>query len=682
MSPKPHQCLQEHTNTVCALKQGHEPLSLISGSWDQTARIWSNLQGTVRSVELKGHEGTVWAVTPLKKDGKYATGSADKMIFVWNSTGEKLVVLKGHTDCVRDLIGLEDGSLLSCSNDASIRHWSDTYDCLREFHGHSNYIYTIALVPAFGDTFLTGSEDSTIRLWSLSEGNLGNALTLPAQTVWSVASTSEGDLIAGSSDGAVRVFTKDHQRFAPINEIAAYEQEVEQRIREQSQKLGDVNVGDIPGPESLLQDGTEGQTRLVRQRNGKIECYQWTNGSWENVGDVTGAAPSSSDKKTLHQGKAYDFVFNVDISDGVPPLKLPFNKEQDPWEAAQKFIHRENLPQDYLTQVASFIIKNAGISDRPQSSQPGDFYDPFTGEGRYIPTQAEQAASRDYVRKLADNASGSNSDPFTGGDSYSTASTSQMEVEPSQIHIPGTEMIKLDLYNEEKILEKLRQFNTEVDTALQVPDELLPSIVKLHDGGGDLDESKLSCFDRMLKWPKEKRFPVIDVVRLMVRYEAIVSKMPMPFITELISNLSSCPPNQLMSMRVFVNIAFTNSGKQISRDKLKEICEQLAKINQGNLQLQAAAATFFLNQSILQKDNPSNDICATIATAALKANDWIVAPESKYRLLLALGNLVVFNAPSVLFIIKSDKKLSDYLREVRGTLELAEIIKELKQMIL
>jgi len=52
---------------------------------------------------------------------------------------------------------------------------------------------------------------------------------------------------------------------------------------------------------------------------------QWdsANSTWQKVGDVVDAVGSG--RKQLYQGKEYDYVFDVDIQDGVPPLKLPYN---------------------------------------------------------------------------------------------------------------------------------------------------------------------------------------------------------------------------------------------------------------------------------------------------------------------------------------------------------------------
>lgn len=53
------------------------------------------------------------------------------------------------------------------------------------------------------------------------------------------------------------------------------------------------------------------------------DSYQWDGTSWEKVGSVVDAVGQS--RKQLYEGKEYDYVFDVDIQDGVPPLKLPFN---------------------------------------------------------------------------------------------------------------------------------------------------------------------------------------------------------------------------------------------------------------------------------------------------------------------------------------------------------------------
>src|SRR5258708_7635284 len=44
---------------------------------------------------------------------------------------------------------------------------------------------------------------------------------------------------------------------------------------------------------------------------------------WTKIGTVVDAVGSG--RKQLYEGKEYDYVFDVDIQDGAPPLKLPYN---------------------------------------------------------------------------------------------------------------------------------------------------------------------------------------------------------------------------------------------------------------------------------------------------------------------------------------------------------------------
>ena len=56
---------------------------------------------------------------------------------------------------------------------------------------------------------------------------------------------------------------------------------------------------------------------------------------WTLIGDVVSNNDNVSTGKSMFDGKEYDYVFNIDIGDGIPALKLPFNNDQDPYTVAQ-----------------------------------------------------------------------------------------------------------------------------------------------------------------------------------------------------------------------------------------------------------------------------------------------------------------------------------------------------------
>lgn len=96
-------------------------------------------------------------------------------------------------------------------------------------------------------------------------------------------------------------------------------------------------------------------------------------------------------------------MFSVDVEDGKPPLKLPFNKGDDPYVAAHNFLEKNFLPAAYLDQVVDFILKNSQEAATLQTGN-SDYVDPFTGSSRYTPSASN--TNEGY--------SGQNVDPFTG----------------------------------------------------------------------------------------------------------------------------------------------------------------------------------------------------------------------------------------------------------------------------
>jgi phospholipase A-2-activating protein len=173
----------------------------------------------------------------------------------------------------------------------------------------------------------------------------------------------------------------------------------------------------MPGPEGLNIPGKRnGQTKMVRDGN-HISVHSWSepDGKWSKVGDVVGQ-PKGKDSsgrgkdggKITFEGVEYDHVFHIDVDEGIV-LKLPYNNGQDPYNVAQDFIHKHELPQDYLQQIADFVIKN---SNAPIQWQTGSACDPFTGGNAYV------SGSGGVPTSSASSAC----DPFTGGNAYVSGS--------------------------------------------------------------------------------------------------------------------------------------------------------------------------------------------------------------------------------------------------------------------
>ncbi|XP_050319721.1 phospholipase A-2-activating protein [Bactrocera neohumeralis] len=665
--------LKGHDSTVCSIAAGAEPKTLITGSWDKTARIWTIKEtGDVTSVVLRGHEAAVWSVGCLVEAKKYITGGADKCIYYWNANGEKLRMLKGHKDCVRGILPMSNNSLVSCANDAVIKYWNDDGECVKELSGHTNYIYSVAANSALGENVIVScGEDSTLRMWDLSIGEeLGDAIVHPAQSVWSVTCLKNGDIVTGSSDGVVRVFTKDPARYANESSSKAFEHAVATRKIQMSEEIGGIKKTDLPGPEALLTNGTrEGQTKMVRHQDGSVKCYAWQLGQWTLVGDVTGASGGSqaSSGKTLYEGKEYDFVFSVDISDTEPPIKLPYNRGEDPWQAAQTFIHRNNLPQAYLDQVANFIIKNSQSAGNVLS-QPtaGGYQDPFTGGSRYVPGSSNQNL----------NAAG-NVDPFTGGSSYSTAASHSQPkpevnfIRGSEKHFPVSNYVTFDNCDPAKVLEKLKEFNNKLtNESEKVSDTLLNAIIALTTTSPEVDTSSVEALHHLLRWPNDILFPVLDVARLAIRHEPIFSILnSYNFLDNILPKLNSSAANTLMIVRCLANMMRHEAGRKQIEPRFAAIAAHIDQIKSGSANLQIAIATFYLNVTISQTLSVAKSECCRIVTeGVVELLKWAIDLEACYRAIQAIGNLTTtpFGQETVAIVVSVDYVM-DKIRELTNT---------------
>jgi phospholipase A-2-activating protein len=485
--------------------------------------------------------------------------SADKTIKMWR--GASLIkTIQAHSDAVRGLVAVPNVGFASCSNDGSLRVWTVKGDLVQEMFGHSSFVYSISILP--DGRLLSSGEDRTARIWN--GANVYQTMTQPCVSVWTICAMPKGDVIVGGSDGYIRIFTNVKERLASEAEILAFNQSVENSSIPSNQ-VGDVDKNKLPGVEALNQIGKkEGEVKMVRIGD-VVEAHQWSNAEskWIKIGEVVDAIGSS--RKTSYNGQEYDFVFDVDIKDGHPPLKLPYNASQNPYQAAQEFIHRNELPQSYLDQVANFILQNTSGVTLGASTAEGA--DPLTGGSRYVPGSGSQSV---------------------GGLAKPVSSKSK--------HFPMTSYAFLRTANMNALLAKLIQFNSDIKQSLEYADLFIKSEQEkqISDIIADIQKQKLTLnfedwntvLTMAFKWPVEKRFPALDLLRLIVLYATPPEDFVDLFFKGLLSNIPRPPhnltkpqeTNLMLSLRVLANMFGSPEGLNLIEYRIVEILEQFDDI--------------------------------------------------------------------------------------------------------
>lgn len=380
---KPLQVLTDHWDNVSVIKsyssspqdgaqQEPTPPVFISGSWDKTARVWTwdpaVAGGRWTSMfVLRGHAEAVWGAQIVEpparavqeqtaaNQGKYLTSSADLFIRLFH--GEQLhAVYAGHIDVVRSLELLpilptqhatSTGSpplypaewlFATTSNDGTVRVWSldprrsptpgNGGEALRVLRGHTSLVYDLAayLEHATSNPKLVSSgEDGTFRVWNWDSAELLETVAVPATSVWCIAVLPQTqDVVVGCSDSLVRVYSRQPPATRPAS---------------------DSNLGGpaLSASEAAAQAAKAEQVQI--QHSIAIQARQ----------KPAAAQDQTKGQGEVFEGKHYDFVLRIDVSDDAEPLPLPINRADDRQQAALDFVVLHKLPESYGERIVEFI---------------------------------------------------------------------------------------------------------------------------------------------------------------------------------------------------------------------------------------------------------------------------------------------------------------------------------------
>lgn len=108
----------------------------------------------------------------------------------------------------------------------------------------------------------------------------------------------------------------------------------------------------------------------------------------------------------------------------------------------------------------------------------------------------------------------------------------------------------------------------------------------------------------------------------------------------VIQNISVPPANQLMSIRILLNMLSTGYGRGLIESCLTNVLVAISATKSGSTNLQVAISTLLLNLTILQANYADQTQCELIAESIIDFLLWNTDPESLYRSYRAIGNLL------------------------------------------
>lgn len=613
------QTLQGHKLQVTGVTLDNE--DIVSSSVDSTLRRWRK----GKLVEFwEAHNAPIQTVIRIPS-GEIVSGSSDTTIKLWK--GKKCAqTFVGHTDTVRGLSVMPGVGIISASHDCTIRLWALTGQVLMEMVGHTAIVYSIDSHAS--GLIVSGSEDRFAKIWK--DGVCVQSIEHPG-CVWDAKFLENGDIVTACSDGVTRIWTVHSDKVADSLELEAYASELSQ-YKLSRKKVGGLKLEDLPGLEALQIPGTSaGQTKVVREGDNGV-AYSWDmkEQKWDKLGEVVDG-PDDGMNRPILDGIQYDYVFDVDIGDGEPTRKLPYNRSDNPYDAADKWLLKENLPFSYRQQIVEFILQNTGQKDFTLNTS---FRDPYTGASAYVPGQP--------------------------------SSMSAIPAKPTFKHIPKKGMLIFDAAQFDGILKKIMEFNNALLSDLEkknlsmseLETSRVAAVVKIlkdtsHYHCSSFADVDISLLLKLLKaWPPAMIFPVIDILRMTILHPDGASLLlkhvenQNDVLMEMIEKVSSNPPlpaNLLTGIRAVTNLFKNSSWYSWLQKHRSEILDAFSSCySSPNKNVLLSYSTLILNYAVLLIEKKDEEGQSHVLSAALEiAEEESIEVDSKYRALVAIGTLML-----------------------------------------
>lgn len=204
--------LRGHTSWVYSAEYSPDGKYIVSASNDNTIRIWDSSTGKCLRI-LKGHKGSINCAKYSKDGEKIVSASSDSTIRIWNAkTGKLLKILHGNASSA---LFSPDGKMLVTSYTFYQNEFHSSITVWDVINGKVKYVLkglkcediTPVVFSPNGKYILSGSSDSTIKLWELENGKLIKTFVGHHGGIESVAFSPDGKkIISTSYDLTLRIW--------------------------------------------------------------------------------------------------------------------------------------------------------------------------------------------------------------------------------------------------------------------------------------------------------------------------------------------------------------------------------------------------------------------------------------------------------------------------------------------
>lgn len=159
---------------------------------------------------LTGHFESITSLAFTADNRRLLSGSLDQTVRVWDFADEKFpesISFGGHAAAIEGVAFNSDGSLAaSCATDNSVHLWNTTTGKVTQsFVGHTAAVVGVAVTPNNAQV-ITASADKTIRVWTVADGKVARTITAATPITRMTVSRDAAQIAVSHPDNSIAVY--------------------------------------------------------------------------------------------------------------------------------------------------------------------------------------------------------------------------------------------------------------------------------------------------------------------------------------------------------------------------------------------------------------------------------------------------------------------------------------------